>query len=302
MRENHDIFRNKPWAVIYRVTILTLFIFIGNLSFTSLAQNEKTQMNYEEFNLNNFDESSINITNKWLPMKPGTRYIYEGTTIEDGETFKHRVIITFTDMTKVIAGVNTVVSWDLDYSDGELVEAEIAFFAQDKNGNVWRMGEHPEEYEEGKFVASSTWIHGVEGSIAGISMQADPKLGMPSYSQGWAPSVEFTDRAQVDQMGIKNCVPLDCYENVLVISESSESETDAQQLKYFAPDVGNIRVGWRGAGETTQETLELTEIQLLVLGALDDARTEAMKLEKHAYEISEDIYGKTAPMEKRTMD
>ena len=290
---------------VYASILIGLLIFICLIIFNPaiFAQiNEGSVKEHEDFTPENFDESSINITNKWMPLKPGTRMVYEGTTVENGEKIDHRVIITVTDMTKEIDGVNSLVTWDLDYSNGELVEAEIAFFAQDKAGNVWRMGEHPEEYEEGKFILSSTWIHGVEGSIAGISMHSEPKLDMPSYSQGWAPSVDFTDRAQVDQIGIKNCVPLDCYENVLVIAESSESEPDAQQLKYFAPNVGNIRVGWRGEGEITQETLELVEIQQLVLGAFDEARSEALKLEKHAYEISKDIYGATKPMQQRKLE
>jgi hypothetical protein len=234
-----------------------------------------------------------------LPLKPLTRYVYEGTTVEDGVTFAHRIIITTTDFIKVIGGVNCVVSWDLDYSDGELAEAELAFFAQDKTGNVWRFGEYPVEYEEGKIVDIPCWIHGIEGSIAGIEMYANPKVGMPSYSQGWAPSVDFTDRAQVDQTGVKNCVPLDCYEDVIIIAEISLSEPDAQQLKYFAPNVGNIRVGWRGKGEVTQEVLELVEIEQLVLGALDEARSGALELEKHAYEVSNDVYSKTEPMVRR---
>ena len=99
-----------------------------------------------------------------------------------------------------------------------------------------------------------------------------------------------------------NCVPLDCYEDVIVIAELSISEPDAQQLKYFAPDVGNIRVGWRGEGEMTQEVLELVEMQQLVMGALDEARLGAMKLEEHAYEVSNTVYGKTEPMVQRSND
>jgi hypothetical protein len=282
--------------------LIAFYSFVSVLSFNVTVfgqKNEESQQKYEDFNSEDFDGSSINITNLWMPLKPNTRLVYEGTTVEDGETFAHRLIITVTDFTKVIGGVNCVVTWDLDYSNGELEEAELAFFAQDKFGNVWRMGEYPEEYENGKFVNATYWIHGFDGSVAGIEMHNDPHVGMPSYSQGWAPSIGFTDRAMVDQTGIKNCVPLDCFDNVLVIAETSVSEPNATQLKYFAPGVGNIRVGWRGEGEITQEVLELTETQKLILGALDDAREGALKLEHHAYEVSKDIYGKTQPLSKR---
>jgi hypothetical protein len=288
----------------FLMRLITLIVFVSLVIFNHIliAQDNEEQKQHEDFNAGNFYKTSINVTNKWLPLKPWTRYVYEGTSVDEGEKFAHRVVITVTDFTKVIDGVNCVVSWDLDYSEGELVEAELAFFAQDKDGNVWRMGEYPVEYEEDKIIDAPGWISGTEGSIAGIEMYANPTVEMPSYSQGWAPSVDFTDRAMVDQTGIKNCVPLDCYEDVIVIAELSLSEPDAQQLKYFAPGVGNIRVGWRGEGEMTQEVLELVEIQNVVLGAVDEARKEAMELEKYAYENSEDVYGKTSPMVQRTSD
>ena len=293
----------QPIGAFWYLILLGLFVSVFSFNIAVYGQeNEKSQQKYENFNPEDFDESSINITNKWMPLKPLTRYVYEGTTVEEGEKFAHRVIITVTDFTKMINGVNCVVTWDLDYSNGELVEAELAFFAQDRHGNVWRMGEYPEEYEDGKFVKAPCWISGMDGAFSGISMKANPELGMPSYSQGWAPSVEFADRGQVDQMGIKNCVPLDCYENVLVIAETSELEPDATQLKFFANGVGNIRVGWRGEGEVTQEVLELVEIQQLALGALDEARLGVQKLENHAYEVSKDIYALTEKIKQRSSE
>jgi hypothetical protein len=255
------------------------------------------EKNFEDFDPDNFDRSA-QIDNQWMPLKPGTRYVYEGVTVEDdGATVPHRVEIHVTDLTKVIGGIRSVVTWDLDYSDGELVEAELAFFAQDKDGNVWRMGEYPEEYDAGKVVAAPTWIHGLQEARAGIMMKADPRTGTPSYSQGWGPAVNWTDRGQVDELGQKTCVPVNCYENVLVIAETSQSEPDAQQLKYYAPGVGNVRVGWRGAGEKTKETLELTSLEQLSPEALAEVRAKALELEKSAYEHSQDVYALTSPTE-----
>jgi hypothetical protein len=230
-----------------------------------------------------------------MPLKPGTRFVYEGTTIQDdGTTVPHRVEINVTDLTKEIGGVPSVVTWDLDYSDNELVEAELAFYAQDDEGNVWRMGEYPEEYEEGKFVAAPTWIHSFQDARAGIMMKADPQVGTSSYAQGWAPAVGWTDRGQVDQM-TQTCVPVECYEEVLVIAESSQAEPDAQQLKYYARGVGNVRVSWRGAKEKTKETLELVRLEPLRPEALAEVRAAALKLEEHAYQVSKDVYAQTPP-------
>jgi uncharacterized protein YbaA (DUF1428 family) len=247
----------------------------------------------ENFDPSNFDDPT-NIDNPWLPLKPGVQYTYEGVTEEGGETTEHRVLITVTDLTKEIDGVMTVVSWDEDYSGGNLVETELAFYAQDNNGNVWRMGEYPEVYENNKLVDAPAWISGLKGARAGIMMAADPQLGDRSYSQGWGPAVGFTDRWQVDMVDQETCVPLDCYDGVLVTAEYSETEPDAFQLKYYAADVGNVRVRWKGL-DATREELDLVEIVQLNSTEMADAREAALELEARAYEISKEVYDQTPP-------
>lgn len=247
----------------------------------------------EDFNPSNFDDPT-NIDNPWLPLKPGMQYIYEGVTEEAGETTEHRVIITVTDLTKEIDGVTTVVSWDEDYSGGVLVETELAFYAQDNDGNVWRVGEYPEVYENNKLVEAPAWISGIKGARAGIMMGADPQMGTGSFSQGWGPAVGFTDRWQVDQMDQQTCVSVDCYEGVLVIAEFSQEEPDAFQFKYYAAGVGNVQVGWQGL-DATREELELVKIVQLNPEALAEARAQALELEARAYKISKEVYDQTPP-------
>jgi hypothetical protein len=230
-------------------------------------------------------------------MKPGTRWVHEGTAVDDeGNSFTRRIEFTVTDLTKEIAGVSTVVAWIVDYSDEEVVEKEIAFYGQDKDGNVWYFGEYPEEYENGEFVKASPWIHGIEDARAGIKMVAEPALGIPSYFQGWGPAVDWSDYGQVDQTGQETCVPVDCYKDVLVIAESSLGEADAYQLKYYARGVGEVRVGWKGE-DATQEELELIELGQLSPQDLAEISTMALELEKRAYETSQNVYGKTSPSE-----
>jgi hypothetical protein len=94
----------------------------------------------------------------------------------------------------------------------------------------------------------------------------------------------------------KTCVPVNCYEDVLVIAETSKSEPDAVQLKFYTARIGNIRTDWEGEDQT-KETLELTEIVHLSPEGMEEARIEAQKLEQHAYEVSTDMYGQTTPAE-----
>jgi hypothetical protein len=257
---------------------------------------ESTEVDFEdlaEMDPSNFDDPT-NIDNEWLPLQPGNRWIFEGATVEEGEEIPRRIEFTVTDLTKVIAGVPTVVAWIEDYANNELVEAELAFYAQDNDGTVWYLGEYPEEYEEGEFVDAPAWIAGVEDARAGIVMQPEPQMNTPSYSQGWGPAVEWTDRGRVYQMGQETCVPFDCYEDVLVIEEFNREEPGAFQLKSYARGTGNVRVGWRGE-DPTQETLELIDFGQLDPEALAEVRTVALALEEHAYEVSEDVYDTTEP-------
>lgn len=68
-------------------------------------------------------------------------------------------------------------------------------------------------------------------------------------------------------------------------------------MKYFAPDVGNTRVGWAGTDQTREE-LELVSVEQLSAQERDEVRQAALDLEAHAYEISE-AYATTEPAEVR---
>jgi hypothetical protein len=278
-----------------KACFLVTFTCLELSSGVAAAQEQKL----ENLNLKDFDGGSIRIDNEWFPLRPGTRLVYEGSTVDDdGKAVPRRVVFTVTDLTKVIDGVRAAVVWDVDYKVGQLSETELAFFAQDKDGNVWHLGQYPEEWEKGKFLKAPAWLHGREDARAGIAMKAKPQRGTPSYSQGWGPKVNWTDRAVVDQVGQKTCVRKGCYEDVLVVAETSQEEPGAEHLKYYARGVGNVRVGWRGKGEKTKETLELVEVVRLSPEALADARAKALDLEKRAYTISTKVYGGTPPAER----
>jgi len=240
----------------------------------------------------------VRVDNQWFPLRPGTQLVYRGVTVEGKERIPHRIVFTVTDLVKEIDDVGAVVLWERDYSAGELVEAEIAFFAQDDGGNVWQLGEYPEEYEEGQIVASPLWINGLQGARAGLTMRAVPKKGTPSYSLGWGPAVGFNDRARILKTGTKTCVPVRCYTNVLLTDEYNPDEPGRHQLKYYAPRVGNVRVGWAGKNEESKETLVLTAVNHLGPRAMAGARVAARRLEASAYQRKK-IYGQTAPMKRR---
>jgi hypothetical protein len=111
------------------------------------------------------------ITNPYWPMKPGNRWVYRET---DSEGIKQRVVVTVTDRTKEIAnGVTARVVRDRVTEKGVPVEVTDDWYAQDKAGTIWYLGEATTEYEDGEPVSTSgSFEAGVDGAQAGVIMPA----------------------------------------------------------------------------------------------------------------------------------
>jgi hypothetical protein len=235
----------------------------------------------------------LKTTARYFPLTPGQRYTYDGTLREQGgPPIKHRVVFTVTDLVKTIDGIPARVILDQDYNDGALVEAELTFFAQDKDANVWTLGEYPEEYEDGKFAgAPNVWISGIHGAVGGVLVPGRPRTGTPRFVQGKAPAIDFFDVGRVVATGLRACVPSGCYDKVVKVSETAPlAPEDGNQLKFYAPQVGLIQVKAQGGG--AQETLTLTSVTSLGLRAMNVARKDALRLDVRGHITSKD-YRKT---------
>lgn len=254
------------------------------------------EVDVEPFDPTNFSDPA-SITNEWLPLTPGSQWHFEGTAEVDGVKSARRVVLVITDLTKAIDGITAVAGYELDYTDDILSEAELAFWAQDDDGTVWRLGEYPEVYEDGQIVETPAWFHGLEESAAGIAMKAVPRPFTASYSQGWGPAVGWNDRGRIFEVNSETCVPFDCYTGVLVIAEFSNDDPDVYQFKYYARGIGGVRVGWGGAREEEREVLELVEFNRLTPAEMDAIRDSALAQEQRGYELS-DIYAQTPRLER----
>jgi len=239
----------------------------------------------EDFDPKGNFSASTRVDNAWHPLVPGTQFVFEGRSNRGLGRLPHRVIFTVTGLTKKIHGVDTVVLFDRDINRNKLLEAEITFFAQDDDGNVWNFGEYPEEYgDDGSFEgAPSTWLSGSRGARAGILMRGDPQPATPAYMQGVAPRIGFGDTAKVLRYQKRKCVPVGCYDNVLVVDETNPLDPgDGHQLKYYASGVGNISVA-PGKGGKEREILELVRVQKLRPKTLAKLDQEALRFDRRAY-------------------
>src|SRR6266403_2663084 len=208
---------------VRRITLVAVSTaaMIASFSTSVLAVDQRSDL--LQVNAKNFSHPTV-IDNKWMPLKPGTQWNYEGWTVDDeGKRIPWGVIQIATDLVKNINGIDTVVMWDRDYQNGRLEESETYFRAQDDKGNVWHFGEVKEVYDENdKLIGAKVWMDGVLGARSGIIMPAKPAVGTPSFSQGFAKGVyNWDDRGQVRKVGEKGTVLAGTYKDVLVIEEWS---------------------------------------------------------------------------------
>jgi len=180
---------------------------------------------------------SARITNPWWPMRPGSRWVYRETDADGG---RQRDVVTVTHRTRQIAnGVTARVVRDVATEDGELVESTEDFYAQDRRGNVWYLGEVTAEYENGRVVSrEGSFEAGVGGAEAGVIMPAHPRPGLryrQEYFKGHA-----EDRARVVSLREQAGVPYGHFRHVLMTREDNPLEPRALEFKFFARGVGPV--------------------------------------------------------------
>jgi hypothetical protein len=176
------------------------------------------------------------VTNRFFPLDPGTRWVYKG--IEDGETETNVTIVTHDR--KNILGVSAIVVFDRVFVHGELKEKTFDWYAQDKQGNVWYLGEDTKELEDGKVVSTEgSWEAGKNGAKAGIIMLAHPQIG-DKYRQEFLLG-EAEDVARVVARGLDIKVPYGSFHNCLKTVEFTRLEPGVKEAKDFCPGVGFVK-------------------------------------------------------------
>jgi len=189
------------------------------------------------------------IDNPYWPMAPGSRWIYrEG---------KQRVEVTVTDKTKNIGGIEARVVHDIVTENGETVEDTLDWYAQDRSGNVWYLGEDTKEYENGKVASTEgSWEHGVDGAQAGILLPADPEVGM-TYRQEYYES-EAEDAGEVLSLDARASVPYGSFENLLLTKDYTPLEPGLVENKFYAEGVGPILAVTVSGGSDREELLSFS--------------------------------------------
>jgi hypothetical protein len=201
-------------------------------------------------------EFTADVTNPWFALEPGTRWTYREST-EDGEVV--RVVVTATAVTRKIAnGLTARVVRDTVTLDGEIIEDTLDWYAQDKEGTVWYLGEDTAEFEDGKITTrEGSFEAGVDGAQAGVIMPAAPEVGM-AYRQEYYEG-EAEDNGEVLALGQRASVPVGEYDGLLQTADTTPLEPDVLEYKYYARGVGLVLTIDKESGGR-EELLAVTQL------------------------------------------
>jgi hypothetical protein len=177
------------------------------------------------------------ITNPWWPMRPGSRWVYRET---DPDGTRQKVVVTVTRRTKLIAnGVTARVVHDVVTEQGKLVEVTDDWYAQDRRGNIWYLGEATTEYENGKPVSTrGSFEAGVDGAQAGVIMPAHPRPGLRYRQEYYKGHAE--DRAKVISLREQAEVPFGHFRPALMTKDVNPLEPKVLEFKFYARGIGPV--------------------------------------------------------------
>lgn len=175
------------------------------------------------------------IDNPYFPLPVGRTLVYRG--VKDGQT--QRDVVRVTAGTRMIDGVLTTAVSDIARHHHTVLERTTDYYAQDKLGNVWYLGEHTVSFgRHGGRDTSGSWIAGVDGAIPGLIMEADPRIP-DAYRQEFLAG-EAEDTAWVVKRGGSVRVPYGTIHHKLSTLEATRVEPGAYDLKVYGPGLGIV--------------------------------------------------------------
>lgn len=185
----------------------------------------------------NFVHRSNLVTNAWFPLAPGSVYVYEGQ--RDGEAV--RDVMTVTPKVKSITGIRAAVVHDRVFMDGQLAERTTDWYAQDKHGTVWYLGEKTAELNaKGKMTSTEgSFLNGRDGAKGGIFMPANPRVGQSFQQESLKGEAE--DRFRILDLATSVTTPAVSSQNAMLTKEWTPLEPKVVDHKYYVQGIGDVK-------------------------------------------------------------
>lgn len=234
--------------------------------------------------------------NPLLPLKPGTQWTRLGLTDVGHRQVPHQVTVTVTRVTRQVDGVTAITLLDQDVDAGQVAQYSVDYLAEDGAGNVWFMGSYTENYDAGRFTSVfDAWLSGVKGGVPGRLMPAQPRVGDKPFSIAQPPG-DQPDVAQVVKQHQHECVPLRCFDDVLVVREGKASAPD-NEYKYYVPGVGQVLNTPRKASRH-HDLEKLVNVAVLSPEGLQQSDDKVLELDGHARVTKPDVFGVGTPAQR----
>jgi hypothetical protein len=201
-----------------------------------------------------FGHGSTRVTNAWFPLARGSVYVYEGQ--KDGK--QARDVMTVTQKTKVIAGIRALPVADRLYLNGSLAERTTDWYAQDKRGTVWYLGEKTAELNANGKVTSTegSFLNGRDGATGGIFMPAHPAVGQSGQQESFKGEAE--DRFRILDLATSIATPAVSSQNAMLTEETTPLEPGVVDHKYYVQGFGTVKEQQVAGAQPGQE--EVTQL------------------------------------------
>jgi hypothetical protein len=184
-----------------------------------------------------FGHNSSRITNPWFPLARGSVYVYDGQ--KDGK--QARDVMTVTRKTKTIAGISAAAVADRLFLNGQLAERTTDWYAQDKRGTVWYLGEKTAELDANGKVTSTegSFLNGRDAAKGGIFMPAHPQVGQAFQQESFKGQAE--DRFRILDMATSIATPAVSSNNSMLTEETTPLEPGVVDHKYYVQGIGTVK-------------------------------------------------------------
>ena len=178
------------------------------------------------------------VENPYFPLPLGAKWEYE---IHEGGKTTQTDTLEVQKEKRNVNGVQATVVRDTVSSGNKIVEDTFDWFAQDKYGNVWYVGESVDNYVGGVLVShSGSWEWGVDGAQPGIIMWADPSAHLKEKYRQEYYARKAEDMGQVLSVNESLAVPFGTFDKVVKTLDFSNIES-GQEQKFYAPNIGLLK-------------------------------------------------------------
>ena len=184
-----------------------------------------------------FGRHSNLVTNQWFPLARGSVWISDGQ--KDGK--QARDVMTVTRKVKTITGIHVAVVADRLFLDGKLGERTADFYAQDKHGRVWYLGENTAELNaKGKVTnREGSFRNGHKGAKGGIFMPANPAVGQSFQQESFKDQAQ--DHFRILDMAASITTPAVSSTSAMLTKETTPLEPGVVDHKYYVQGIGTVK-------------------------------------------------------------